>query len=80
LRAIEPAPGSKDLDVYLGLFDPIVELSRQLLLAGEANDGSRSHELELMIADLGHEQSAAGRGFGFGDCTVGFTEALGGAK
>jgi hypothetical protein len=78
LRAIQSAPQSADLHAYLGLFDPIVELSRQLLQASEANDASRSHELELMIAGLGHEQSTAGRNFGFKGCAVGFTEALGG--
>jgi|GEM_PF-5314148 len=78
LRAIRPAPNAADLNVYLGLFDPIVELSRQLLQAAEANDGSRLHELELIVADLGREQSAAARGFGFRDCALGFTDSLGG--
>jgi hypothetical protein len=80
LRAIEPAPDSPDLEVYVGFYNPIIELSRQLLQATEANDGARSRALELMIADLGDEQADAGRAFGFGSCAVTFTEALGGEK
>jgi hypothetical protein len=77
LRAIEPTPASEDLRVYLGLYDPIVELSRQLLQPSEANDGGRSKELELIIAALGHEQRDVARTIGFKACATTFTEALG---
>jgi len=77
LRAIEPIPASEDLRVYLGLYDPIVELSRQLLQPSEANDGARSKELELMITQLGHEQRDVARAIGFKACATTFTEALG---
>lgn len=77
LRAIEPTPASDDLRVYLGLYDPIVELSRQLLQPSEANDAARSKELELIIAELGHEQRDAARAIGFKACAMTFTEALG---
>jgi hypothetical protein len=79
LRGLRPIPSSRDLYVYLGLFDPIIELSRQLLQAGETGNTAQSHNLELMIAGLGNEQSAAARHFGFRTCSVGFTSALGGA-
>jgi hypothetical protein len=78
LRDLKPTPESENLRVYLGLFDPIVELSRQLLQVSESGDAGRGHELELMIADLGSEQSAAARRFGFRACSVEFTDALGG--
>jgi hypothetical protein len=80
LRNLQPAPASHDLYVYLGLFDPIVELGRQLQVAAEAGETPRAHEIELLVAGLGDEQSAAARRFGFHSCAVGFTSALGGGQ
>jgi hypothetical protein len=78
LRDIEPVPSSRALKLYLGLFDPIVELSRQRLQVGTAGEPERARNLELMIAELGSEQSVAARRFGLRACAVPFTRALGG--
>ena len=78
LRNIRPAPNSRALEIYLGLFEPIVELAHQRLEAGTAGELERAHNLELMIASLGDEQSAAAHQFGLHACSVKFTRALGG--
>ncbi len=78
LRALTPRPDSVALETYLGMFDPILALAYQRLEAGEAHDPARSRELEILIADLAGEQSAAARSFGLRVCSVGFTEALAG--
>jgi hypothetical protein len=79
LRDLRPQPDSRLLEIYLGLFDPIVELGRQRLLAGTADEPDRAHDLELMIASLGNEQSVAAHRFGLQACGVPFTRALGGS-
>jgi hypothetical protein len=79
LRNLGPAPDSRALEIYLGLFDPIVELARQRLQAGTADEPERAHSLELMIADLENEQSLAARRFGMRACSVPFNNALGGS-
>lgn len=78
LRSLKPTPNSRALETYLGLFEPIVELARQRLEAGDAEELEQARTLELMIATLEDEQSAAARQFGFHACGVGFTRALGG--
>jgi hypothetical protein len=76
LRALRPRPESVALETYLGMFDPIVALAYQRLQAGNAHDPAQSHELEILIAGLAAEQSAAARSFGLRECSIGFTEAL----
>lgn len=80
LRNIEPQPTSRSLEVFLGLFDPILELARQRLQAGTSGDPEQARRLELMIASLEDEQSAAARQLGLDACSVEFTNALGGAR
>jgi hypothetical protein len=48
-------------------------------VTSEANDAPRSHELELIIDELGQEQSAIARSLGFKACALSFTDSLGGA-
>lgn len=78
LRNLEPVPNSRALEVYLGLFEPIVELARQRLEAG-VGDPEQARKLELMITSLEDEQSAAARQFGLEACAVEFIRALGGS-
>lgn len=80
LRSLSPVPSSRSLQVYLGLFDPILELAQQRLEASSADDPDRARALEQMIVSLGNEQSAAAREFGLRACTVSFTQALGGSR
>jgi len=77
-----PAPhASEDLDTYLGLYDPIIELSYQLESAlQDTEDPHRSREIELLISELGNLQTDAARRFGMHACSIDFTGALGGAK
>jgi hypothetical protein len=79
LRQLGPPPDSPTLKIYLGLFEPIVELARQRVEAAAAQEPERAHDLELMIARLSDEQSAAARQSGLGPCGVDFTSALGGS-
>jgi hypothetical protein len=79
LRKLGPPPASPALETYLGLFDPILELARQRLQAGIAEDPERARQLELMIADLGNEQSGASKRFGLRACSIEFNTALGGS-
>jgi hypothetical protein len=77
LRALGTQTRSRSLEVFLGLFDPIVELARQRLGTGVSGDPGQAHSLELMIADLENEQSAAARQLGLSKCGVTFNSALG---
>jgi hypothetical protein len=79
LRNLGTPPPSAALETYLGLFDPIIELARQRFQAGSAGDSGRARRLELMVADLNGEQSAAARQFGLRACGVEFNAALGGS-
>jgi hypothetical protein len=79
LRSLGEPPDSPALETYLGLFEPIVELARQRIQAGVAGDPERAHQLELIIANLGKEQSAAARSFGLRECSIEFNTALGGS-
>jgi hypothetical protein len=79
LRSLGPPPASPALETYLGLFDPILELARQRLQAGNVGDSERARRLELMISSLGQEQSAAAKRFGLRACSIEFNAALGGS-
>lgn len=79
LRSLQPRPKSAQLEIFLGLYDPIIALARERLKAGLASERERARSLELLIASLSDEQSAAARRFGFRTCAVGFTSALRGA-
>jgi hypothetical protein len=79
LRDLGVSPSSSSLKIYLGLFEPIVELARQRLQVGTAGENERAHSLELLIAGLEDEQSAAARRVGLDACSVGFNRALEGS-
>ncbi len=80
LRSLGPAPSSRESEVFLGLFDPIIELAHERLRAGNSGDPEHARTLELMIASLEDEQSAAARGLGLHACSLEFTHALGGSE
>lgn len=79
LRGLGSAPPSSELEIYLGLFEPIVELSRQRLQAGLAREADRGSDIEKLVAELANEQSAAARAYGLDACSIKFTRALLGA-
>jgi hypothetical protein len=79
LRSLEPRPKSSQLEIFLGLYDPIIALANERLKAGLAHEPQRARSIELLIASLSEEQSVAARRFGFHACAVGFTRALRGS-
>ncbi|HEV7615373.1 MAG TPA: hypothetical protein VGO36_04000 [Solirubrobacterales bacterium] len=78
LRKLGPPPASPAFEIYLGLFDPIIELARQRFQAG-TTDPEQARRLELMVASLNAEQSAAAKRFGLRACGIEFNAALGGS-
>ena len=77
MRKLGPPPPSRSLEIYLGLFDPIIELARQRQYVG-ATEPERAQKLDLMIAALTDEQAAAAHQADLPACGVKFTRALGG--
>ncbi len=77
IRALpRPAGDSAALDTFVGLFDPIDELSRQRLRAGLAGDMNESLHLERLLGMLALEQQRSARRYGFDDCS---TDVIGAA-
>jgi 4-amino-4-deoxy-L-arabinose transferase-like glycosyltransferase len=82
LRQVErPAdlsePDAEALDVYLDLFGPIGELSRQRLRAGRRGDLEEARRLEPLMVELANEQRQAADRFGLRACDADFVgEAL----
>lgn len=77
LRSLEPHSSPGPLRLFVGLFDPVVALSRKRLQTASETEPERGHQLELMIARLGDEQAAAARKAGLTACGVNFIQALG---
>lgn len=80
LERLEAAADSSEFDVYVDLFDPIIELAEQRVEAGRTDEPERGQALERLIAGLVDEQVAIARKLELGACSVGFTEALGGQR
>jgi hypothetical protein len=80
LRALRLIPDSPALETYLGLFDPIVELAHQRAEIDITVDSNHVRSLELLITELGQEQTQAARELGLKKCAIDFTQALGGAQ
>jgi hypothetical protein len=78
--SLRAASDSPDFNLYIGLFDPIIELAEQRLEAGRAEEPERGQALERLIAGLGDEQVTVARRLRLDACTVSFTEALGGQR
>ncbi len=75
-QALEAAADDPRFSIYTGLFDPIIVLGEQGLIAGRAEDPARSAELRDLLIDLGEDQRRAARSAGLQDCSVDFLEAL----
>jgi hypothetical protein len=80
LEELPGVSGSPQLETYVGLFEPIIELAELRLEAGRAQEPERNRSLELLIAGLTEEQVTIARELGLDACSVGFTEALGGQQ
>jgi 4-amino-4-deoxy-L-arabinose transferase-like glycosyltransferase len=65
-------PDAEALDVYLDLFGPIGELSRQRLRAGRAADLEEARRLEALMLELANEQRQAADRFGLRACDADF--------
>jgi hypothetical protein len=79
LRSLGQPPDSRTWQVFVGLYDPIVELARQRLQATAAGEPERARGIEQMIGRLEGERSAAARQLGLDSCGVQFSRALGGS-
>ena len=79
LKDLGPAPDSRTVEIFLGLFDPIIELAHQRLQATASDEPDQARSLEVMIARLEDERSAAARRLGLDACGVPFSRALRGA-
>jgi len=76
LRALgQPKAGGEAVQAYIELFDPLEELSRLRLSAGNAGDVGESHRLEILMQELGEEQQAAARLAGLEVCATNFVLA-----
>jgi hypothetical protein len=75
-QALEPAAHDPQFDLYANLFDPVVVLAHERLVAGQEGNYPRSRELEEMLTDLGLEQRDAARGVGLNHCDVDFQHVL----
>lgn len=80
LERLQATPESPQFSLYIGLFNPIIELAEQRLEAGKNDEPERGQALERLIAGLGDEQVATARRLGLNACSVSFTEALGGKR
>jgi 4-amino-4-deoxy-L-arabinose transferase-like glycosyltransferase len=73
IRRLEPpAETSEDLDVFLGLFDTLEELSRQRIRASRKGDVEEMSRIDELLNDRAAEQIQVARRFGFEDCAADF--------
>jgi hypothetical protein len=74
LRAIAPPEGQNEaLDTYLGLYDVIDGLLRRRL---NTESLAEAQNLELLITEVGDEQRAAAKTYGFDACATNFLTVL----
>jgi hypothetical protein len=76
LRALRPEANSVDFDSYVSLFDPIIALLRERVVAGEAGDRDRARDLELQLLDLVELQRGLARQAGLNTCDVDFIQTF----
>jgi hypothetical protein len=76
LRAVEAKYPDPALSVYVGLYEPLLQLARLRLSAGEAEDFGEAKNLETQMEQIGTEQRLAARRAGLRDCGVDFLHAL----
>jgi 4-amino-4-deoxy-L-arabinose transferase-like glycosyltransferase len=76
LQAVQPRPDDPDLEHFLSLSAPGLELLHQLLEAGRRGDLTEARRLELLLVDLGTEQRQAARRFGLRACDRDFSTEL----
>lgn len=76
LRQLQPRPDDPDLETYLSLFDPGLELLYQRLRAGRAGNLDEIQNLDILLLALGVEQREAGSRFGLQVCDRDFLRVL----
>lgn len=72
LRALQKTTDSVAFGSYVSLYDPIVVVVRDRVAAGEADDGTRAHALELQMLDLSELQRRLAVEAGLKTCDVDF--------
>ena len=78
LRELRPRPDNAELEDFIGLFDPIVVLSRQRVALSDSSKLGEARRLELLVNDLQDEQRIDARRFGLRICGTSFVDALAG--
>lgn len=76
LRAVSARAQDAALGVYVGLFEPIIQLGELRLHAGRTGNFAESQNLEQQMEQLGEEQRTAARLAGARTCGVNFLHAL----
>jgi hypothetical protein len=72
MRALEAKSPNSRFGAYVELFDPLDSIARERLRAGLAGNGSRAHDLDQLMVDLGQEQKAAAVRAGIHTCARDF--------
>jgi hypothetical protein len=76
LRAVDERSEDPSLSVYVDLYEPLLQLAKLRLAAGEAEDLASAKNLEGQMEQIGAEQRVAARIAGLRDCRVDFLHAL----
>lgn len=76
LRAVEAKYPDPELSVYVDLYEPLLQLARLRLSAGEAEEAGEARNLQMQMEQIGAEQRLAARRAGLRDCGVDFLHAL----
>jgi hypothetical protein len=76
LRRLSARSHDASLAVYVGLYEPLIQLGELRLAAGHADDLNEAKNLERQMEELGAEQRLAARLAGLGACEVDFLQAL----
>lgn len=76
MRAVEAQHSDPRFAIYVGLYDPLVQLSRLMLSAAEEGDIAETRNLQVQMEGIGAEQRTAARLAGIRDCQVDFLHAL----
>ncbi|HEX2391914.1 MAG TPA: hypothetical protein VHI77_03235 [Solirubrobacterales bacterium] len=75
-RALSAEAHDQSLAIYVGLYEPLIQLGELRLAAGEAGDLNEAKNLEAQMEEVGSEQRLAARLAGLHACEIDFLHAL----
>lgn len=76
LRAIDAETKNSTFQVYVGLFEPIIQLGELRLQAGRTDNLAEANNLVQQMEDLGEEQRSVAQQAGLKTCSIDFLHAL----